>query len=481
MIDNMPIRAAPYDHQRQAFGFVWRLFTEDCSPGAALLMEMGTGKTITSIAAAGALYLSGRIRRLLIVAPLSVLGVWQEEFAKFADFPYTLAVLAGTGKQKAQSIAGMEGCGLRVIVVNYESAWRLEEHILAWKPDLVIADESHKIKSHTANASKFMHKFGARRCFKLLLTGTVITNKTADVYSQYKFLNPAIYPGTYWDFRNTYFDAGFYPSQLTMKPDMEREFTQRLHSVAYRATKDECLDLPEFVDIIRLVDLEPAARRAYRDLVRDSYTQLENEDTVTAVNILARLTKLSQLTGGFARGDEEGALHQISTAKLTALEDIAEEVTVGGKLVVIARFRREIDAILEMLERLAGGGKDKKPAFRYVCVHGGVKAKDRDAHVAAFQNDPEVQVFVGQISTAGLGITLTAASTMVFYSQNYSVSDFEQTKARIHRVGQLQRCTYIYLAARGTVDLKILKALQDKVELSRTIVDDYRKGVKLYG
>ena len=86
----MPIRAAPYQHQRRAFEFSYRLFTEDASPGAALLMEMGTGKTITSIAIAGALWLAGRVKRVLIVAPLSILGVWEEEFAKFADFPYTM-------------------------------------------------------------------------------------------------------------------------------------------------------------------------------------------------------------------------------------------------------------------------------------------------------------------------------------------------------------------------------------------------------
>jgi len=119
-----------------------------------------------------------------------------------------------------------------------------------------------------------------------------------------------------------------------------------------------------------------------------------------------------------------------------------------------------------------------------------VEMEDRMTHlpnelsggqVAAFQTDPAVQVFVGQIATAGLGITLTAASTMVFYSLDYSMSNFEQAKARIHRVGQQQRCTYIYLAAAGTVDGKVLKALQDKADLARTLVDDYRQGGNPYG
>ena len=106
---------------------------------------------------------------------------------------------------------------------------------------------------------------------------------------------------------------------------------------------------------------------------------------------------------------------------------------------------------------------------------GGVK--DREEQVAAFQNNPEVQVFVGQIATAGLGVTLTAASTMVFYSLDYSMSNFEQAKARIHHVGQKENCTYPYLTAKGTVDERVLKALKNKADLARMLVDDYRNGL----
>ena len=107
-------------------------------------------------------------------------------------------------------------------------------------------------------------------------------------------------------------------------------------------------------------------------------------------------------------------------------------------------------------------------------IHGGVH--DRAAQIDAFQNDPAVRVFVGQIATAGLGITLTAASTMIFYSLDYSMSNYEQTRARIYRVGQKQPCTYIHLVARGTIDEKVLKALRDKANLAKALVDDYRAG-----
>jgi SNF2 family DNA or RNA helicase len=153
----LPIRAVPYRHQRDAFAFVCGLFGlyggTVQSQGAALLMEMGTGKTITSIAIAGAMYLGGNIRKVLIVASLSIVGVWDEEFAKSADFDYTLAMLSGTGARKTDTLRHMRGAPLQVAVVNYESVWRLEKEIMAWKPDLVIADEGHKIKTHNIAAA----------------------------------------------------------------------------------------------------------------------------------------------------------------------------------------------------------------------------------------------------------------------------------------------------------------------------------------
>ena len=436
------------------------------SRGAALLMEMGTGKSLTAIAITGALSQAGRIRRVLIVAPISILGVWEEEFQKFAAFPYALAVLSGSSAKKLDTLRHMTGTALQVVVVNYESAWRLEKALTAWHPDLIIADEGHKIKTHNIAASKAMHRMGAKASYRLLLTGMVITNKAIDVFSQYKFLNPAIYGNSFYAFRNRYFDmVGYGNHTPVLKKSMEGELTEKLHSISYRATKAECLDLPETTDVIRQVELEPAALRIYRGLVKESYAELANGE-VTATNILTRLLRLSQLTGGFLGNDETAAVEQVSAAKLSALEDILDgAMAEGKKLVIIARFIPEIKAICRLLEKRGLG---------YSCITGEVK--NRDEQVARFQKEPEVMAFVGQIATAGLGITLTAASTMVFYSLDYSMSNFEQTKARIHRVGQRMPCTYLYLVARGTVDEKVLAALESKADLARTLVDDYRSG-----
>lgn len=199
----MPIKAVPYHHQMEAFRFACGLFgilpgagkesgSRDTPPrqpgaGCALLMEMGTGKTLTTIGITGALSNAGRIRRVLVVAPLSILGVWEEEFRKFADFPYCLVVLSGNGSRKRDTLRHMAGASLQVAVVNYESAWRMEKDLGAWRPDLIVADEGHKIKTHNISASRAMHRLGAKAGYRVLLTGTVITNKAVDVFSQGRY------------------------------------------------------------------------------------------------------------------------------------------------------------------------------------------------------------------------------------------------------------------------------------------------------
>ncbi len=465
----MPIKANPYEHQIKAFAFVCGLFgifnVPYYSRGAALLMEMGCGKTITSIAVAGVLYQFGKINRILIVAPLSILGVWDEEFEKFADFPYTLTVLKGSSSKKKEQLEELSDKGLQIVVVNYESAWRLERELLRYNADLIIADEGHKIKSAQTSVSKSMHTLGDRARYRMLLTGTLITNKEIDVFSQYRFINSDIFGTSFYAFRNRYFDmVGYGNHTPVFRKYLREDFLKKMHSVAYRVTKAECLDLPEITEEVRTVELEPKAMKLYSNLEKEFYTQMAGSE-VSAVNVLTRLLRLSQITGGHLT-DDEGDDTAVSTAKLDALSDIVDSaVAEGKKLVVMARFIPELNDIQELLEKKCVG---------YAVVRGGVK--NRDEEIRRFQEDDDCRVFVGQIAAAGLGITLTAASTMAFYSLDYSMSNFEQAKARIHRVSQKENCLYIYLIAKNTVDRKVLRSLRNKVDLAKLLVDDYRKG-----
>lgn len=471
----MPIRAQPYDHQRRAFQFAcgkMGVGTARPSGGCAYLMEMGCGKTLPSIAVAGTLFERRLISRLLIVAPLSIVGVWESEFRRFADFPYSLIVLKGSSEKKRQQIGELQmhrndGDTLRVIVVNYESTWRLERELLDYDAGLIIADEAHKLKGCRTSQAKAMHNLADHARFRLLLTGTLITNKEMDVFSQYRFADHRVFGTSFYKFRCHYFEMTGYGNYTPVfRENTREEFLQKLHSIAFRVTKEECLDLPSTTEEVRTVELEPKAMKLYKQLERESFVELSEDKEVSAVNILTKLLRLAQVTGGYLT-DDEGDTTLVSRAKLEALSDIVDSaIEEGKKLVVMARFIPEMNDIQSMLDK-------KKIGF--ASIRGGVK--DRQGEIDRFQSNPECRVFVGQIAAAGLGITLTAASTMVFYSLDYSMSNFEQAKARIHRVSQMENCHYIYLQAKDTVDEQVLAALRGKTDLARRLVDDYRRGV----
>lgn len=351
----MPIKVKPYEHQKKAFAFACDKFgvfdgkMKSC--GTAFLMEMGTGKTISSISVAGCMYRFEKIDRLLIVAPLSILGVWEEEFAKFADFPYSLTVLKGTAAKKKEQLKNLPNDGLQVVVVNYETAWRLEKELLVFNADMIIADEAHKLKENRTSQSKGMHHLGDKAKYKLLLTGTVITNRELDVFSQYRFLNPQIFGTSFYTFRNRYFDMGGYGNHTPVfRQWMKEEFLEKLHSAAFRVTKAECLDLPAVTEEIRSIELEKNAAELYSSIEDESYAQLDDSEVTTA-NILTRLLRLSQITGGHLT-DDDGVLKKVSTAKLDALSDIIDSATAEDKkLVIMARFVPELDEIQEFFEK----------------------------------------------------------------------------------------------------------------------------------
>lgn len=465
----MPIKVQPFDHQQRAYDFVCDLFGlttfEKKSSGAGLLMEMGCGKSLVGLAVMGTLSRLSLIDRALIVCPLSITGVWESELKKFANYPYILTILKGTMQKKKEQLANLPKSDLQIVVCNYESMWRLEAELQKFHPGLIIADEGHRLKDGTSRQSKAMHRLGDKADYRLLLTGTAITNKELDIYSEYRFTAPQVFGKSFYAFRGRYFYMGGFGGYVPIfKKEMMDDFQKKLHSISFRVRKDECLDLPAITEEVRTVDLEPKALRLYAEIEEKSYAELKNSE-VTAMNILTRILRLSQITGGHLT-DDEHTNHAVSTAKLDALSDILDTMQEENrKLVIMARFTAELDDIESLLQKRKIG---------YSVVRGGIK--DREEQVRRFQEDDGCRVFLGQIQAAGMGLTLTASSTMVFYSLDYNMANFDQAKARIHRVSQTENCHYIYLCCRGTIDNKVLRALRDKVDLAKALVDDYRRG-----
>lgn len=472
-----PVKANLYKHQIRGANMALRAFgaLDAKTPGGGFgeLFEMGCGKTLTTIAVAGALYNLGKIDRVLVVAPTSVCSVWPHDLNQFATFPWEARVLLGDKKKRLKALNELENWpfkALRIAVINYESTHRdgIFEALATYKPDLIVCDESQRIKNPSAAQSKALHKLGDAAPFRMILSGTPVQNNAVDLYSQYRFLDPAIYGANFYAFKNRYCIMGGYGQHQIVGYRNMDELVEKEHSVAYRVTKEECLDLPQQTFINRYVQFTDAEQAIYEQLRKSSFLELETGENVTATTILTMYLRLMQLTGGFLTADESTRPKQVNTAKLDALADIVDDYVVdaGKKLVIFARFRAEIAAI-ENLLRLR--------KIQYGSIYGDVPMEERGKIVEDFQANPDTKVFVAQIQTAGLGITLHAASTAVFYSYDYNYANYAQALARIHRIGQRLPVTYIHLVVDGSIDEKILAALENKEDMAKTVVDSWRE------
>ena len=474
-LTSYPVRAKLFRHQVRAANMALIQLSSKPSAGFGLLFEMGCGKTLTAIAIMGALYCQHKITRVLVVAPSSVCSVWPHDLAAFAAFPYEVRVLLGEKKQRLEALHSLTDYPntanrLLIAVINYEATHRegIFEALDGYAADLIVCDESQRIKNPRAAQSRAVQMLGDRAACRLILSGTPVQNSVVDLYSQYRFLDPGVFGANFYAFRNRYCQMGGYGGHEVVGFQHMDELVRKEHAIALRVTKAECLDLPGQTFVRRYVQLEPEARRLYAQIARASCAELENGEHVTASIVLTKLLRLMQLTGGFVQADGGDRPRPAGSAKLDALADILEDYVqeAGQKLVVFARFRPEIAAICQLLEQRG---------IRYGHIDGEVPMDQRGAVVEEFQNDPGVKVFVAQIQTAGLGITLHAASAAVFYSLDFNYANYAQALARIHRIGQAQSVTYIHLLAEHTVDEQVLDALERKEDLARTIVDGWKK------
>ena len=416
----------------------------------------------------------GKIDRVLIVAPTSVVAVWPKEFQEFADFKYTCRTLLGDKTHRLRELSDLQKFpfkAMKVAVINYESTWRegIFEALQEYDADLIICDESQRIKTHDAEQSKALHKLGDQARYKLILSGTPVQNNAIDIYSQYRFLDSTIFGENFYKFRNRYaVMGGFNRKQIVGYKDLDG-LIKKEHSIAFRITKNEAIDLPEQTFETRKVHFSKKEQELYNRIKRDSYAELDSGGQITATTVLTKLLRLQQLTGGFLVKDD-ASKPEVSRAKLDALSDIIEDYVIGSgkKLVIFARFIAEVKAIIDLVAKLLPRG------MKQVAIYGDIKKEDRGDIVKQFQEDPNTTVFIGQIDTAGTGITLTAADTCVYYSKNFNYATYSQSLSRIHRIGQRNVCTYIDLEIDKTIDELISQSLAKKEDMAKTVVDDWR-------
>lgn len=281
-------------------------------------------------------------------------------------------------------------------------------------------------------------------------------------------MDPAIFERSFYAFRAHYAVMGGYGGYEIIRYQHLDELTEKAHAIAHRVTKAQALDLPERIDQTLYCQLEPAALRAYRQMQRDKVAELA-EGKATAPQIVTQMMRLSQITGGFLQADGGGALTRISPGQAgPAAGDPGGPAGGGGKGGHL---------------RPVSGGDRGHPGP----VPGAWRPRQHPQHLGGgrqqglrpggggLPDGPQARLFVAQIQAAGAGITLHAAHTAIFYSLDYSYLNYDQAKARIHRIGQRQPCTYIHLVAQGTIDEEVLAALAAKKNIAEDIVDNWRR------
>lgn len=416
----------------------------------ALFMEQGTGKTIPSLCRIRDLLRSGAISEALVVAPKSALGAWERDIELFNTVDQ--AILRAS-----------------ITLINYDKIWRGGDKSPYNKAyGCIVLDEAHLIKNRTSQRSKFLLKLACMAKYRYILTGTPISNgQLENIWSLYCFLDPylergrvysRIFGGSYQKFQDHYCILNMYhkPSSYIHVNELQDIINE--HS--YRVKKIDCLDLPDKLpdEIIRVDQAEP---KLYKKLATES-ALLEYE--ILAENPLSRLVKLRQLASGFLVVDEKPI--ELKTEKLGVLEEIIEGYPDDKKLVIFAEFKHSIAKISELLRKLK---------IRFIVLDGDRKDK---TIWRQFQSDKRIRVIVCQYQTASAGIDLFASDTIIYYEPTLRSNILEQSRDRIHRTGQKEKCSYIHLLTKGTVEVDIYRALAGYADFSEKLFTEYMEGYK---
>ncbi len=454
-----PLVTTPYAHQRASLAFLHAL------GGGALLHEMGTGKSACAIAYAETL----PANRVLVITPNTVKRNWLAEIEKQTGEPNLAVAPEGTTANRGYEIMHT---AKRYVIVNSEAlslpATAKAMQAVAW--DLVIVDESTRFKTASAKRTKALHKLRAKH--RIILTGSPITGKPEDAWAQFEFVSPGIF-GSWWSFSDRFLLKDHWNTVVGVKPEYLNDLRSRIDARSYRVLKADVLDLPPKVYENREVELSGEQAAAYKQMRDDLQVKMDEMPSVSATIVLTQLLRLTQITAGLiGEGDKYRWLD--SSAKLTELDALLNDELSGEQVVIFGVYQRELEHLAKRytdpLDTTPFGTKYHPPI-----VYGPTPEQVRHSLVNEFQAGRRRLLFA-QMHSGGIGINLTAAQTVVFYTRSWSAEDYWQAQDRLHRIGQKGTVTIINLVAKGTVDMQIAKALEAKSNLAdRLTGDDLRK------
>jgi len=411
---------------------------------AALFMYMGTGKTLSVLK----LMEAWQTKKVLIICPLTVGRIWEEQIEQHTeDYGEILTLLSGTSTKRAKDLAKSKA---NIIIINYESVWRdlIFSQLVKIKFDLIVCDESHRIKSHKSKASKRIARLNSKR--KLILTGTPYPNTRLDVFGQFRFLNSSIFGKVFYRFRNTYAKMKLHPFPIIEGWQREKEFFEKVAKYAFIAGRDQAKGLPDEVLVTRQCELDKAIVKNYKELEEDLVTEFEKAGKVISPIVIVSYLRLHQIVGGFANDIK------VAESKLKLLGDVLSDL--DEPIVIFCRFTNEVKEIKSLT-----GGKE---------LSGSVNELDEWL-------SGEHNILVSQIQKGAEGIDLSRARVIIYYSVDFNNATFLQSNARIVRPNsEHESVLIIRLIVENTIDEYIYKNLDNKNEGIKYIVQQIKENRK---
>jgi len=472
---NYKFKMKPYAHQLTALEKSWNRETY------AYFMEMGTGKTKVLIDNLAMLYDKGKVNGALIIAPKGVVGTWysNELPTHLPNHIENVTVLWQPNinkkqQEKLETLYKVE-TALHILIMNVEAFSTEKGKLFAKKflschETLMAIDESTTIKNPSAKRTKNILSLGVEAKYRRIMTGSPVTKNPLDLFSQCYFLSKWLLDfESYYAFRNRYAEmktmhAHGRSIQVVDKFRHLGELSNLLKGFSYRVLKEDCLDLPDKIFIKRQIQLTPNQFKLYEQMKKQALAILEGKVSSTK-NSLTQLMRLQQITCGHFT-DDNGSTQSIDNNRISELMAVLEDVE--GKAIIWAHYQYDINKIIEAIHKEYGPKS-------FVDYYGLTPKEERQDNIKRFQDDPKCRFFIGTPSTGGYGITLTAANTVIYYSNGYDLEKRLQSEDRAHRMGQKKPVTYVDINAEDTVDEKIVKALRKKINIASEVLGEELK------
>jgi SNF2 family DNA or RNA helicase len=470
---NYKFKSKPFAHQSKALEMSWN------KEVFAYFMEMGTGKSKVLIDNICMLYNAGKINGALIIAPKGVYKNWfdSEIPNHMPDYVEKKIGLWRTDPN-AKDLKPLfsTGAELHILIMNVEAfsskkGVDFAKKFLSCHNTIIGIDESTTIKNPQAKRTKAIVELGTKSKYRRILTGSPVTKSPLDLFAQCYFLHPYLLGHeSYYTFKVRYavtkqINVSGRTIQIVVGYRNLGELSEKLKPFSYRVLKDDCLDLPKKTYTKRIIELTDEQKKVYKTMKQQAIAFL-NGKMITTATVITQMMRLHQITCGHFKSDD-GTIQTIKNNRIDQLMEVLEEME--GKAVIWAHYRYDIQSIVETVSKKYGENS-------VVTYYGDTSTDDRQKAIKKIQ-DPKspVRFIVGTPQTGGYGITLTGASTMIYYSNGYDLEKRQQSEARIDRIGQEKPMTYIDIIAEGTVDDKIVQSLRKKVNIATEIMGEELK------